>query len=130
MAPDGPESWRDHEVGRPGLNLSGLQDGDSLTATVVGEPYFSETQISETETGNAFHVPVMASEWPDGYTNMSDEEISDDEEYDIINSSSSFFRSFKEAFPEGGVMGEEFTVTVDQEDPDNDMTRSYTVESE
>lgn len=122
-------SWRDHEPGRPGLNLSRLSDGETLVAEVLDEPYFDETQISEEEKGNAFHVPVRPIEWPDGFTNMSGDSVSDDEEYNIINSSSSFFREFKRAFPSGEVTGERFSVNVEQVDPDDNMTRSYLVES-
>lgn len=118
------EDWRDHEPGRRGVSVAQLSDGEAITAQILSNPYRQETEQSQ----DALHVPcVFVGEIPDGFTDMSGEEIQEGEEYNIINSSTAFFNALLSAFPEGNdPTGEVIEITGHQ--PADAYSRYYSVE--
>lgn len=116
------DDWRDFEAGRRGVSVSQLSDGESLNAQIIGEPYRESTSESE----NALHLPVMLMDVPDDFRDMSGEEIDSEEEYNIINSSSTFFSALLEAFPEDvQANGQNVEISASQEG--DTFTRSYEI---
>lgn len=117
------DGWRDHEPGRAGLSVAGLGDGESMTAKVISEPFRRDTD----ESDDALHVPVHVDDAPDHLEDMSDETVTQDKEYNIINSSSAFFNALVDAFPEGTEMAGE-TVEIVARQPGDNFSRYYEIE--
>lgn len=115
--------WRDHEVGRRGVSVAQLSDDESVLAQVISDPYRKSTS----ESDNALHVPVIfMGDIPDHFTDMSNEEVNNEREYNIINSSTAFFNALLEAFPEDvQATGQNVEITAHQ---DGDaFTREYDI---
>lgn len=131
-------SWTDKEPGRAGLSLGQLSDGESIRAQIVGEPFWQTHEIDQgdgsTEEAEALHVPVNPLDVPDGYTDMSGEELDDDAEYAVINSSSSFYQALMSAF--GVETGQEppqlngQIVSITAYQPSDQYSRFFEVEAE
>lgn len=136
-------SWREFEEGRLGMSLGNLSDGESVEVFIDSEPYLNEEEIEQpdgsVETSESLRVPCAPISVPDGYTDMNEEEIEttddpyetpENPEYDIINSSTSFKKAMREAFPDG-VNPVEATVTITAHQPDETDTfgRKYSVEA-
>lgn len=117
--------WRDWEPGRTGISVAQLSDGESVQAQIVGEPYRDETS----ESDDALHVPVQfVGDIPDEFRDMSGDPVDNEEEYNIINSSSTFFNALVGAFSEGtDLNGQMVDITARQ--PDDQYSRSYEVEA-
>lgn len=135
-------SWRDFEEGRRGISIGKLPDGESLTVFIDEEPYLNEEEIERdngrVEESESLRVPCAPVEVPDGFMDMNDDEIDtvddpheaeDLPQYDIINSSATFKRAMREAFPENvSPVAATVTITAHQEDPNDPFTRSFSVE--
>lgn len=119
------DDWRDHEPGRAGLSVAGLGDGESMTARVLSEPFRRDTD----ESDDALHVPVQVVDSPDHLNDMSGESITQEKEYNIINSSSAFFNALVDAFPEGTEMAGE-TVEITARQPGDNFSRFYEIQAE
>jgi len=124
MSGEESKDWFDHEVGRQGASIARLSDGEGAVIDVIDEPYFAETS----ESAEAFHVPVRFVNVPETFDDMNDDPISEDEEYNIINSSSGFFTAFRDAVSDPSeVAGSRLEITAHQ--PNDEATsRYYTVE--
>lgn len=123
------DDWRDHEAGRTGVSVGQLSDGETVTVEAVSEPFRRDTEEAE----DALHVPVIVHEAPDGFADMSGDDIEtaddseDPAEYNIINSSAGFFESLVNEFPEGvAVAGSVFDITARQ--PDDSFSRYYEID--
>lgn len=120
--------WRDKEVGRSGISLAELADGQELVCEVVDNPSWQEhefeNEAGEEDSSEAFHVPVIPSEYPDGFTDMSGSELQD-QEYDIINSSSGFYSQFRDLFPNSSPVGSVIVITAHQSG--DEFSRYYEV---
>lgn len=136
-------SWRDFEEGRLGISLGTLSDGESIEVFIDEQPYLNEEEIEQddgsVETSESLRVPCAPVSVPDGYTDMNDEEVNttddpyeggENPEYDIINSSTSFKKAMREAFP-NGVNPVEATVVITAHQPDgaDNFGRTYSVEA-
>lgn len=115
--------WTDHEAGRTGVNVSQLADGESVTCQGAGEPFRRDTS----ESDDALHVPVQFLETPEDFVDMSENEIDDEtKEYNIINSSTSFFEAMLSVFEDTPMAGQSFEITAHQ--PDDVYSRYYEIE--
>lgn len=122
--------WRDFEPGRTGVSVASMDDGETVEAQVVGEPYREDTSVSE----NALHVPVVFLEVPDGFSDMSGDSVvtaedseGEPKEYNIINSSTAFFNALLDAFPEANSMTGQ-TVEITARQPGDEYSRFYEME--
>lgn len=135
--------WRDFEEGRPGITLSRLGDGESISLFIDKEPFLNTEEIDQddgtTETSEALRVPVIPVSVPDGFTDMSGESVSVVEEpheageeaprYHVINSSTAFKKAMREAFPDGiDPVASIVTITAHQPDESDQFGRTYTVD--
>lgn len=119
-------NWRDWEPGRTGVSVANLADGESLTVQVIDEPFRQDTEQSE----EALHVPVKVLESPEGFPDMSGDNVDSETEYNIINSSTAFFNALMNAFPEGQqVQGQHLEIEAHQPDPDDQFSRAYEIEA-
>lgn len=124
--------WRDFTPGRTGASVGQMADGEEIKVQVVSDPYREDTS----ESDNALHVPVVFLETPEGFTDMSGESVvvagdaeGEPEEYNIINSSTTFFEALLEAFPQGSsIEGQIVNITARQEG--DTFTRTYEIEAE
>lgn len=124
------EGWRDYEPGRTGVSVASLADGETVKAQIIGEPYREDTSVSD----NALHVPVSFVEVPDGFEDMSGEQVetasdNGEAEYNIINSSSAFFNALLEAFPADTTINGQI-VEIEAHQPGDDYSRFYQIEAQ
>lgn len=137
------EDWRDFEEGRRGLSLADLGDGESMELFVDDHPFLNTEEIEQddgrVEESEALRVPVIPVSVPDGYTDMSGDPVGtvDDPDeageeaprYHVINSSTTFKRAMREAFPEGvEPVASVITVNAHQPEGEDQFGRSYTVD--
>lgn len=75
----------DTEEPRPNVGLGDLQEGEDLKVHFQGEG-----KAKETKHGDALQVPCEVRDAPDGYSDISGEEIGEGDEVYIMSSSSRF----------------------------------------
>lgn len=136
--------WRNFEEGRRGISLANLSDGESISVFIDEMPYLNEEEIDQpdgsTDVSESLRVPCVPVEIPDDFMDMNDDDVDtvddphdlpdDAPQYDIINSSATFKRAMREAFPEG-VEPVSATVEITAHHPDgsDQYGRSYSVEA-
>lgn len=109
----------DFDPGKIGISVAKLQDGDSLRVQVQADAYVEETSHSD----SAIHVPCVVLEAPDYFRDMSGNEIQENEEYNIINSSSGFYNALVDAIGVENHQGQHLEIQAHQ--PGDEPTSRY-----